>query len=154
MDYLRRLEIKLVKGEYKNPVQGQIRDPRHVYKVFRSIKDKNQEILIGVYLADNLEVNVYDILAVGSASEASIRTDEIFNRAIITRSRYFLLVHNHPSGDPTPSSADREFIEELHIQSKILHRIFLDFIIVGDGKYWSLFDEEEEGGEYALGRLK
>ena len=152
MNYLRKLKIQLVKGEFKNPVRGQIRDPQHIYKVFRKIKDKNQETLIGVYLADNLEVNAYDILAVGSSSEALIRTDEIFNRAIITRSRNFILVHNHPSGNPAPSPDDLEFMKELHVQSRILHRTFLDFIIVGDGDYWSMFDVLG-GGEYTLGEV-
>jgi hypothetical protein len=52
MRYLRKLKIELVKGEYKNPIKGQVREPKQVYEVFKAIKDKAQETVIGVYLSD------------------------------------------------------------------------------------------------------
>lgn len=52
MKYLRKLTIKLVPGEYKNLVKGQVREPVQLYRIFNAIKDKNQETLIGVYFDD------------------------------------------------------------------------------------------------------
>lgn len=152
MKYLRRLKIQLVPGEYKNPVKGQVREPKQVYKVFQAIKDKNQETLIGVYLTNELEVRGYDTLSVGGESSALVVPEEIFERSILLKARTFILIHNHPSGDPTPSYADQEVMGVLREQSKVMNRIFLDFIIVGDKKYWSMF-EEADGGEYALGSI-
>lgn len=152
MKYLRKLNIQLIKGEYKNLVKGQVREPRQVYEVFQAIKDKNQETLIGVFLNTDLEVHSYDTLSIGGESTTLLLPEEIFERAIITKSRTFILIHNHPSGNPTPSAQDREVINILKSQSKVMNRTFLDCIIVGDGKYWSMF-EEDDGGEYALGSV-
>jgi DNA repair protein RadC len=149
MKYLRKLDIKLVKGKYKNPVRGQVRGPKQLYKVFKAIKDKNQETLIGVYLTNDLEVSAYDTLSIGSTSGLAISSDEVFNRAIITRSRYIVLIHNHPSGNPNPSPADMETIAALQEGAKWLRKTVLDFIIVGDKRYWSMF-EDAGGGEYEL----
>ena len=151
MKYLRKLNIQLIKGEYRNPVKGQVRDPHQVYEVFEAIKDKNQETLIGVFLNSDLEVHAYDTLSIGGESTTLVLPEEIFERAIITKSRTFILIHNHPSGKAIPSAQDREVMEILKNQSKVMNRTFLDCIIVGDGKYWSMF-EEEDGGEYGLGR--
>lgn len=156
--YLKKLDIKLIEGEYKNPVQGQVRDPEHVYDVFRDLKDRAQETLLGVYLSPTLEVNVYDVLSVGGEDVTLALPHEIFGHAIITRSKAFLLIHNHPSGDPTPSAADREIMREVKKGAEALRLSFLDFIVVGDMRdetkknYWSMF-AEGCGGEYALGSI-
>jgi DNA repair protein RadC len=152
MKYLKKLDIKLIKGEYKNPVKGQVREPEQVYDIFQSIKDKAQETLIGVYLDKDLEVRAYDVLSTGGEEETLILPHEIFRHAIVLSSRIFILIHNHPKGDPTPSADDKKVIAELKIGAKSVKLNFLDFIIVGDNKYWSMF-EEADGGEYALGSI-
>lgn len=152
MKYLRKLDIQLVKGEYQNPMKGQVRAPEQVYEVFKAIKDKAQETLIGVYLNNELEVNAYDTLSVGSSTETGVSSDEVFNRAVITRSRYIILIHNHPAGKAAPSPEDKEAIASLKEGAKWLKKVLLDFIIVGDNEYWSMF-EEEDGGEYSLGAV-
>ena len=149
MDYLRRLKIEFVKGEFKNPVKGQVRAPEHVYAVFRDIKDWAKETAIGIYLNEKMEINSYEIHSVGSAFETVVLPDEIFRNAILTNSRNFILIHNHPSGEPSPSEEDRNMMRLLKQQASIMHRSFLDFIIVGEDTYWSMF-ESEEGGEYIL----
>lgn len=150
MKYLRKLDIQLVKGEYQNPVKGQVRAPEQIYEVFKAIKDKAQETLIGVYLNADLEVNTYDTLSIGTQSTTLVDAPEIFGRAFIFRSKYFILIHNHPSGIADPSPDDKEVIKQLTEKSKVMEIHLLDFIIVGDNQYWSMFDEEE-GGEYGLG---
>lgn len=148
--YIRKLKIQLVRGRYRNPVKGQVRDPKQVYEVFKVIKDKAQETLIGVYLNRNLEVNAYDTLSVGSATETGVASDEVFDRAIVTRSPYIILIHNHPSGKAAPSPADWEAMKILSNDALVLRRVLLDFIIVGEKSYWSMF-EDVDGGEYVLG---
>ena len=96
-----------------------------------------------------MEINSYEIHSVGSAFETVVLPDEIFRNAILTNSRNFILIHNHPSGEPSPSEEDRNMMRLLKQQASIMHRSFLDFIIVGEDTYWSMF-ESEEGGEYIL----
>lgn len=152
MQYLKKLKIKLVPGEYRNPVKGQVREPGHLYRTFKAIKDSAQELLIGVYLNDKLEVLTYDTLSVGGESATLVIPQEIFGRAFVMRAKTLILIHNHPSGDPTPSVTDRDVIKLLAEQSAIMNLTFLDFIIAGDKHYWSMF-EEGEGGEYGLGSI-
>lgn len=153
MKYLKKLDIKLVKGEYKNPVKGQVRDPEQVYDVFKSIKDKAQETLIAVYLGADLEAITYDIHSLGGDSVTLLVPSDLFGRGYALKSKSFILIHNHPTGNPNPSPADQEVMHELTKQSKIMKMSFLDFIIVGDDSYWSMF-EKEDGAEYMIGGVR
>lgn len=150
--YLRKLHVELVDGEFENQIKGQVRAPEQVYEVFQALKDRNQETLIGLYLTDGLDPILYDVLSVGGEHEALLLPDEIFGRAFITRAKYLILIHNHPSGDPTPSPADQEAMEMLIKVAPIVHKTVLDFIIVGTDSYWSMF-EEHDGGDYGLGSI-
>lgn len=159
MKYLKKLDIKLIKGEYKNPIKGQINTPEQIYDVFKSLKDKAQETLIAVYLNNDLEVLTYNILSTGSESETTIDFDDIYGYGFVMKAQYFILIHNHPKGDPAPSEDDKKIIEKFKDYSKIKLKP-LDFIIVGDmdmndnkRSYWSMF-EEMDGGEYSLGAVE
>lgn len=152
MKYLKKLKLEFVKGEFKNPIKGQVRDPEQIYGVFKDVKDWTKETLIGVFLNEKLELNSYEILTIGGESVSLVLPDEIFRSAILSNSKNFILIHNHPSGKAEPSEADKEVMEVLKQQSKVMKRSFLDFIIVGDEKYWSMF-EDMEGGEYILGTV-
>lgn len=150
MKYLKKLQLEFVKGAFRNPIKGQVREPLQIVSVFREIKDWTKETLIGVYLNERLEMNSYSILSVGGASVTLVLPEEIFQNAILTRSPHFILIHNHPSGKAQPSDEDRKVMALLKEQSLIMNRSFLDFIIVGEEAHWSMF-EEDSGGEYVLG---
>lgn len=141
MPYLKKLKIQLVKGEFTNRIKGQVRDPEQVYEVFKSIKDWAQETLIGVYMSETLEVRTYDVLSIGGKDMTLVLPHEIFEHIIITKSRAFILIHNHPSGNATPSFKDREIMQTLKEQSGVMKIKFVDFIIVGEGCYWSMVKE-------------
>ena len=71
------------------------------------------------------------IAAVGTVSDASAHPREIL-RPVITRGAYgFVLIHNHPSGDPTPSRADEIITRRLVEAATLMQVCFLDHVIVG-----------------------
>lgn len=71
------------------------------------------------------------LIAVGSVSEATAHPRDIM-RPIITRSAYgFILIHNHPSGDASPSRADEMVTRNLVDASKLMQIRFLDHVIIG-----------------------
>ncbi|MCM1189003.1 MAG: DNA repair protein RadC [bacterium] len=75
-------------------------------------------------------------------SEGSVRTSlisprEIFLEALDARAVNILLIHNHPSGDPTPSSADRELTANVREMGKKMDIPLLDHIVIGDNRYIS-----------------
>lgn len=151
--YVRKLQVQLVDGDFENPLKDQVRDPEQLVSIFRDMKDWSQETLIGVYLGEKLSIKVYGVLSMGSSRSTLLDPREVFKQAFITDSRTFVLLHNHPSGDPAPSPEDRECIQVIQEQSKTLELEFLDFIIVGQDSFWSLFDEAD-GGEYGLGAIQ
>src|SRR5689334_10323170 len=81
-------------------IQRLISEPKQRYDIFIAIKDHAQETLLGVYLTSDLEVILYDVLSMGGEGTTSLSVMDVFGRAFISRSRYIILIHNHPKGDP------------------------------------------------------
>lgn len=74
----------------------------------------------------------------GTINSSIVHPREVFNEAIKTSAKSLVICHNHPSGDPTPSSEDINVTKRLYECSKIIGIDLLDHIIIGDGEYISL----------------
>ena len=74
----------------------------------------------------------------GSVNQAQVRVAEVFRDAIRHNAVAVVAVHNHPSGDPTPSSADVALTAELARGGELLDVELLDHLIVGQGRHVSL----------------
>lgn len=81
------------------------------------------------------------IISVGSLTASVVHPREVFRAAILQTAAAMILVHNHPSGDPTPSSEDVSITMRLIDAGKIMDIPVLDHIIIGDNKYISLKEE-------------
>ncbi len=71
-------------------------------------------------------------ISLGSLNESLAHPREIFRPALIHAAFGVIVVHNHPSGDPSPSSADRTLTERLKDAAKLLQIRLLDHIILGN----------------------
>lgn len=107
--------------------------------------------LVGIEMAaleqEQLRVLILDtrngVLAVrtiyqGSANAATVRIGELFRDAIRHAAVSIVLVHNHPSGDPTPSAADVAMTAEVVQAGTLLDIAVVDHIIIGQGRHASL----------------
>jgi len=74
----------------------------------------------------------------GSVNEASVRIGELFREAVRVNAVSIILVHNHPSGDPTPSSADVSLTAEVVAAGKLLDIAVVDHLVIGQGRHSSL----------------
>lgn len=74
----------------------------------------------------------------GSVNQAQVRIAEVFRDAIRQNAVAVVVVHNHPSGDPTPSSADVALTAELARAGTLLDVEVLDHLIIGHGRHVSL----------------
>ena len=74
----------------------------------------------------------------GTVNNSNIRIAEIFKKPILLNAAAFVLVHNHPSGDPTPSAADIVSTRNIIEAGKKLDLPLLDHVIVGAGSYTSI----------------
>lgn len=82
-------------------------------------------------------------IAHGGANFCMISVREIFIRALISGASCMVLVHNHPSGEPEPSSSDISLTRKVEEASQLIGITFCDHIIIGRGRYFSFL---EEGG--------
>lgn len=80
----------------------------------------------------------HHIVSIGSLNEAMAHPREVFRAAVIGAAHGVVLMHNHPSGDPTPSSADLAMTKRLVQAGQILCVQVHDHVIVGDGRHCSL----------------
>ena len=76
-------------------------------------------------------------LSEGSVKMSLISPREIFLEALDAKAVNILLVHNHPSGDPTPSRSDREITDNVREMGEKLDIPLLDHIVIGDNRYFS-----------------
>ncbi|MCC6627472.1 MAG: DNA repair protein RadC [Chloroflexi bacterium] len=91
-------------------------------------------VLLNTKNAVQRVVTVYQ----GSVNAAQLRVGEVFKEAIRTNAPALVVVHNHPSGDPTPSPDDVAVTAELVRAGKLLDVDVFDHIIIGNGQHVSL----------------
>ena len=83
-----------------------------------------------------------EVVSEGSLSTSIVHPRDVFQPAILQNAAAIVVAHNHPSGDPTPSSEDRELTQTLLEAGRALCIPVLDHLIIGDGTYYSF---EEDG---------
>jgi DNA repair protein RadC len=74
----------------------------------------------------------------GSVNQAQVRVGEVFREAIRHNGVALIVVHNHPSGDPTPSAADVALTSELAKAGELLDVEMLDHLVIGRGRHVSM----------------
>lgn len=89
----------------------------------------------------NIVVRIIDI-SKGGMNSAIVEPKEILQEAIRAGIPKIILVHNHPSGDSTPSQADIDMTKRLYLAANILGIQLLDHIVIGDRCYTSIFSTE------------
>ena len=97
------------------------------------LKVEKQEQFICLSLNTRNHVVKETLVAKGSVHECRVNPVDVFRDAIIEGSIRVILVHNHPSGDNTPSNDDRALTQRLKKAGEILGISILDHIVIGDG---------------------
>ena len=77
----------------------------------------------------------------GTIDACLVTGRELFKSAILSNAASVILVHNHPSGDPSPSEADLDFTQRIKDAGELIGIPLLDHIIIGDCKYLSFRQE-------------
>ena len=85
--------------------------------------------------------------AVGGANFANVNMKEIIGEALKIKAPKMILVHNHPTGDPTPSRLDITFTDKLYNAAKMFDIELMDHIVIGDMKFRSVFAEIKKMAE-------
>ncbi len=109
----------------------QIKDAASVCQFAKSMENASEENFMVLHLDVRHRIIGVDHMAKGSATEVEVHPREVFKSALLSNSASLVLVHNHPSGDPSPSRADLDLTNRLK-QIGELHGIqVLDHVVVG-----------------------
>ena len=120
-----------------------------IYEYFKNkLVSLKQENLIAIFLDNKNKLIDYKTIFVGTTNMSISHPREIFKEAMKHSAVYIILVHNHPSGDITPSSADKKFTSQIYVTSKIVGIPLLDHIIIGNNNYYSFYDNGELNEKY------
>lgn len=96
-----------------------------------------RENFLAVLLSTKNHVLKTPVISVGSLNASIVHPRELFREAINASAASVILAHNHPSGDPSPSSEDVELTRKLVEAGQLLDIPVLDHVVLGDGKYVS-----------------
>ncbi len=120
---------RLARGGEPRPV---LDSAEAIYSTFGpEFQAMDREVVKAVLLDTKLRLIRLEAIAVGSLNECVAHPREIFRPAIVHSAYALILIHNHPSGDPTPSQADHRLTRQLREAAALLQIRFLDHIIIG-----------------------
>ena len=101
-----------------------------------------QEKFIVVFLDTKKNMIGYEVIFIGTIKEATIHPREIFKSAIKNLASYLIIIHNHPTGDSTPSNADIDITNKLIDIGKLIDIPVIDHIIIGYHNFYSFYSKE------------
>ena len=105
------------------------------------VSDVDRENLVVLTLDNKNKIIGVNVVSVGTINMTLAQPREILKLAILQNASSIIMGHNHPSGDPTPSTEDREAYHRLDDACRLLGIKLLDGIILGDEAYWSMTDK-------------
>jgi DNA repair protein RadC len=116
-----------------------IRSPEDGAKfVMEDMRFLSQEHFVCLYLNTKNQVLHRQTIFIGSLNASIVHPREVYKEAFRRSAASIICIHNHPSGDPSPSKEDIEVTKRLSECGKIIGIELLDHLIIGDGKYVSL----------------
>jgi DNA repair protein RadC len=99
--------------------------------------DPDKEAFVVFLLNTRLNCIGFNLVSLGGLNSTSCHAREVFRSAIAGAAHGIAIAHNHPSGDPTPSDADRRATRQLSEAGKLLGIEVMDHVVIGDGKHFS-----------------
>jgi len=119
-----------------------IRTPADVSRlVMEDMRHLDKEHFRVILLNTKHHVLSVEAVSVGSLSTSIVHPREVFKNPIRKSAAAVILVHNHPSGDPTPSREDVDVTRRLEEAGRLLGIDILDHVIIGDNRYCSLKEQ-------------
>lgn len=101
-----------------------------------------KEQFVVVLLNSKNKVIGTEVVSEGSLSSSIVHPREVYGPAILHHAAAIMVAHNHPSGDPKPSTEDKEATRLLSRSGKVLGIPMIDHVIIGDGNYYSFLENE------------
>ncbi|MFH1145046.1 MAG: DNA repair protein RadC [Candidatus Eisenbacteria bacterium] len=115
--------------------------PRHVQEYARTYAAAQKEHFLAIHLNTRHVPTALEVVSIGTLSTSLVHPREVFRTAIAGGSASLILVHNHPSGDPSPSPDDIEITTRLVKVGQLVGIEILDHVILAQERYFSFREE-------------
>lgn len=143
-DYFERFAVRVaLVREPVGRVERKLDGPQSVFEVFRRLADLDRECVAVALLDGQHRLSAIHAVHVGTASQSPVGVPDVFKAAILANARGIILVHNHPSGNPEPSTDDIALTRRVKQAGELLGVPLLDHVIVGECGYTSLSERRE-----------
>lgn len=119
-----------------------LRDARAIYEVFQprfALADREEFLVVPLDVKN--KILGFHVVSVGSLTGSLVHAREVYKVAILANAASLVFVHNHPSGDPTPSPQDITLTKRLAEVGDMVGIIVLDHIVIGDNRYVSFVED-------------
>jgi DNA repair protein RadC len=134
-----RVREAVVRYKARGVVSETISNPLGVYEFFsQKVRGETRETFYCLYMDGRNGMVCFELVAIGGSMAAVVDVKSIVRTALLVGAERLILVHNHPSGDPTPSMEDKAMTNKILAACNIFNIEVLDHIVIGDGKYSSL----------------
>lgn len=121
----------------------QIKEPKDVAELLMNdLRFLKQEIVKVVILNNKNIVLKIENISLGGANFANISIKDVLKEAVKMQAPKIILVHNHPSGDSTPSKQDIQITERIYDAAYLMGIELLDHIVIGNMQYTSIFTQK------------
>lgn len=114
--------------------------PQQVFETFKFLMLETKEMFLTLHLDGKNRVVCVDLVSVGSLNQSIVHPREVFKTALLSNAAAVLLIHQHPTGDPSPSAEDIAITRRLKEAGEILGLKVLDHIIIGQDEYLSFVE--------------
>lgn len=133
----RKVDWKMVKEESYEYFR-KADEPEVIYDIASKILEGEAQENILVFALD-VRLKIAGITAVtkGLVDASLLHAREVFRPAILANASGIILVHNHPSGDPSPSREDENITKKMREAGNVLGIRLVDHVIIGEGSYYS-----------------
>jgi DNA repair protein RadC len=130
-------EVLTVKEETANYLKPNTRytSASQVQDTFSFLRAETKEYFVVLHCDGKNRTIAVDVSSIGSLNQSIVHPREIYKTALLSSAASIICIHNHPTGDPTPSSEDLEVTRRLKEAGQLLGIKVLDHIIIGETYY-------------------
>jgi len=145
--------ISLVKRYYADEKTNEIviKNSQDVLSLTYGLKEKKKEYLVCLYLNARNVLLKKEVVSVGLLDKTLLHPREIFYPATEINAASIILVHNHPSGDSSPSEKDIHIVEKIAQAGEIMGIPVVDFVIISESGHYSFYEKlknQNKGFDY------
>lgn len=136
---LPQVRLMLIR-EQATTYQPKITSSKEVFDLAQDMMSLDREEFRVLLLDAKHHVVAVHTVAIGSLTVTIVHPREVFKAAILANAAAIIALHNHPSGDPTPSPEDQALTARLREAGTLLGITLLDHLVIGNQRFYSFAD--------------